>query len=260
MQDSKPVKGFVYVAGKSESPLLHAKIGSCVRIKGRRPPWIVVDHTLESVIVASQWPGRLLQVAVVDAVTEEDSLAAGAGKLTLNVGYTTALAVRVLDELPTARLFGENGEAVCSVIDQAGKLELNQVSLLANARHPDAGKFYTRAWNNWLAQVDQNSEHRGKDHNGVLAIVLNTKGANSPINYGFSVIYVEITKCARKIGGPSAFGVDEDGEQYLDPVWAAASNSLVEAAMAFGAPELLGKKGRGVLAAAWRRVFGNDPH
>ena len=58
------VEGFVYAADTESGPMTGAGIGDRVRIPFPGPPWIVVDHAIETVI-AARWPGQLLRVASV---------------------------------------------------------------------------------------------------------------------------------------------------------------------------------------------------
>lgn len=257
---SSSIRGFTYAAHGDDGPMKTAKVGARVTIAGRRPPWIVVDPSLETVIIPSRWPGRLWHVEVVDPVTDADVDAAGGGRLRPDAGYTRAVSVDVLDEIPTSRLFGEHGEAVCAVISRSGALERDQVSLLGTARHPDADAAYSRAWNAWLEQRDPQSAHLGQNHFGVLGIGVGR--SNGPIGYGFFVLYSEVKKRARLLVGPSAFvTVEEYGEEAeaLEPAWALAADALLDAAMAFGAPGLVPPEDRRVLTAAWARVFGAEP-
>lgn len=254
------IRGFAYAANGDDGPMKTAKVGARVTIEGRRPPWIVVDHSLETVIVPSQWPGRLWHVEVVDPVTDADVDAAGGGRLRPDAGYTRAISVDVLDGIPVSRLFGEQGEAVCAVISRASALELEQVSLLGAARHPDADAAYSRAWDTWLEQRNPQSVHLGQNHSGILGIPVGR--SYGPIGHGLSVLYAEVRTRARLLVGPSAFvTVEEDGEEAeaLEPAWALAADALLDAAMAFGAPGLVPAEDRRVLTAAWTRVFGAEP-
>ena len=63
--------GFVCVPVFHEGPMAHAEPGRTVRISGRGPPWIAVDHQLASIVVA-RWPGRLWAVEIVDPIIDRD--------------------------------------------------------------------------------------------------------------------------------------------------------------------------------------------
>jgi hypothetical protein len=233
------VNGYLYAPNQGISPMSGAQSGATVGIAGRRPPWLVVNYNLESLIV-SQWPGRLWRVEVIEPVTDADVLDAGGGWPSKSAQYIRAVSVRVIEEVPVSQLFGLHGEAVCRVIAAAGQLTLEQIRVLAATRHPDADRVYSRAWNTWLTGVREG--RRG-----------------SPVNCGFSVLSSEVTKRARVLTGELAFFTDEEGQIQLEPTWQAASSTLLHAAMVFGAPGLCAPHDSSVLAAGWRSVMGDDP-
>ncbi len=222
----------------------NAKIGSTIRNPDRQAPWIVVDQSLESV-VAAKWPGRLWKVEIIEAAPEQPNSSAK---------YTRAVAVRVLGEESTSQLFGRQGVAVSKVIGKARVLELNDVQLLAKATNCRAREAYSRAWNNWLAQLDPTSPHCGEDLSGTLAI--SGKDTRSPIGVGFSVLCSVLAERARDLVGDAAFVVDDEGEQSFAPDWASALDALLGAAMAYGAPELMSPADRDSLSSAWMHAFG----
>ncbi len=240
--------GYVYVPDEDDGVLARACTGATIRLSERCPPWIVVDHSIESVIVA-RWPGKLWQVTIIDAE--------GVEQASKDARYTRAIAVEVCGEIPASRLFGEHGGAVCSVIARGSRLDLVLIQALANARHPEAGQAYSRAWNNWLAEVGSASDYQGQNLAGTLGIAAG--GKRSPINCGFTVLHRAIWERAESLVGSSAFLFDEEGEQYFEPTWSSASDAMLEAAMAFGAPMLSGREDRLIQLAAWRAVFGGDP-
>jgi hypothetical protein len=240
-------KGYVYVPDEYDGVFACACPGAIIRLGERRPPWIVVDHSIESVIVA-RWPGKLWQVRIVDSD--------GVEQVSTCARYTRAIAVQVCDEIPVSRLFGEHGDVVCSVITQANHLDPILIPALANARHPDAGQAYSRAWNNWLIKLGSASESPEGDVAGTRGISGPEKG--SPINHGFEVLHRAIWNRADSLVGSSAFRIDEEGERYFEPTWSSASCALLEAAMAFGAPTLSTAEDRLIQLAAWHTVFGFD--
>jgi hypothetical protein len=115
--------GFVYVEYERPSAMSAARVGATIALPARRPPFIVVHHEVETIIVG-RWPGKLWRVQIMDAFTPEEEEATG-GKLLpyARARYTRAVAVNVLEELSPARLFGVNGEAVCDVIAGAAKVD-----------------------------------------------------------------------------------------------------------------------------------------
>jgi hypothetical protein len=241
-----PAGGFVYVPDGDDGPLSQACTGAKVRLNERRPPWIVVDHQIESVIVA-RWPGRLFQVAIVDA---EGVVQAGE-----QAPYTRAVEIEVCTEIPAARLFGKQGRRVCSILSHAGGLDVVDVQALARARHPDARKAFSRAWESWSAEINRKSDDQGRT--AAAALGSGRIRQESPINWGFAVLNRVIRRRAESLVGSYAFLIDEDGERYLERTWASASIALAEAAMALGAPMFVRTDDRMVLSAAWRSVFGD---
>ncbi|MBI3561281.1 MAG: hypothetical protein HY080_06140 [Gammaproteobacteria bacterium] len=253
------VAGFTYAAPNTNDPMQNAKCGEIVRIKGRKPPWLIVNHEITSIAIPSQWPGRLWRTEIVDVVTDSDVVAARSVKPTASAGYTRAVAIRVIEELPLALLFGPQGEAICAVISRAGNLELDDIPSLAKARCPEASEVYSRVWRKWLGGNDELPNNADEDLSGTL-LFPGTRGG-SPINRGFSVIYTQVAKRAEELVGSSAFVVDPiDSEgACLEPTWAAACNALLDAAMAFGAPTLLSGSDASILATAWHKVIGQTP-
>src|SRR5262249_21311274 len=113
-----PRRGYVYVGRDDPGAMAEAKPGARAQIAGRSPPWIVVDHDLTSVVVA-RWPGLLWHVEVVDPITRREQ---EPSPLLPGARYTRAAAVKVLEQVPVAELFGAHGAKVCTIIDIAGEL------------------------------------------------------------------------------------------------------------------------------------------
>jgi hypothetical protein len=113
----------VYVEDDSHGPMAGAVAGARIRIPSLDPPWIVVAHGLDEVLVA-RWPGRLFRVISVSPSDEEERIAlARAGEnLRADAGYTRVFAIDVLEQLRPSVLFGPHGEAVAEVVECAGRL------------------------------------------------------------------------------------------------------------------------------------------
>ena len=237
------ISGYVYAP--DADPGLFAGIGpgAVVRLPGRSPPWIVVDHALDSALVA-RWPGRLYRVLILDAEGVEQASA--------HARYTRAVAVRVGEGVPAWRLFGDHGEGVAAVIAFAAGLELPTARRLAERRHPLAGRAYSRAWGRWLGAGAGPAP--GEDWGGTLAA--GPGPARSPVNCGLSLTYRAVWDRAGALFGPAAFVPDEEGEPTLAPVWASAADALLDAAMALGAPQLVAEDDAASLTEAWRSVAG----
>jgi hypothetical protein len=136
------VEGFVYVGDAESGPMAGAGIGERVRVPFPGPPWIVVDHAIETVTPA-RWPGRLLRVASVPPAdgAERAVLDRAAANLRADAGYRRVLAVDVLAELPSWILFGEHGEAVAGVLERARRLGIPDACELAAERHQEAARL-----------------------------------------------------------------------------------------------------------------------
>ena len=147
-----PRQGFIYVSVVDSGAMAKAEAGGAVRIPGRGPPWIAVDHGLSSVVVA-RWPGRLWAVEIVDAVTAQDC----AGGLRADAGYTRAVAVKILHAVPVATPCGAHGAEVCAAIEAAARLDLAGAGRLAEMRHPRAGDAQNQVWRRWLCPREHSS-------------------------------------------------------------------------------------------------------
>ena len=238
----KTINGYVYVPNSDPGVFAGAAWGTVVRKPDRSPPWIVVDHTIESAVVA-RWPGRLWRVAVLDAD--------GVEQVSAHANYTRALAVKVIEEVPASRLFGENGEAVVAVLSVASHLDLPTAERLAELRHPEADEAYSRAWRRWLSRIGSGSVHGQSDFSGTLAA--GQGSSRSPLNCGLSLVYRAVWDRAEVVVGPGAFVEDNEGERALGPVWGATASALLDAAMALGAPSVVSEDAS-VLTEAWKVV------
>jgi hypothetical protein len=247
-------KGYVYAPLENPGAMAGAAPGVCVRNADRGPPWIVVDHGLQSVIV-SKWPGRLWRVEIIDRVSDADLRSAGQSPLRADAPYTRAVAVDVLEEAPVAALFGAHGAAVCEVIAAAGEVDLDGARRLAAARPREAADAYSRAWATWLAREDLRSRDRIVPE-GTLAVP--TGRSRSPIESGLGVVYGQLFRRARAVCGDAATVSDEDDTWLAEP-WNGAAAALLDAALAFGAPDVIDDADREILTRAWRDVLGPAP-
>lgn len=237
------VRGLVFVPLADEGAMARAAPGQIVRNPTSGPPWIVVDHAVESV-VAARWPGRLWEVEIVEAAAEQPREGAG---------YTRAVDVRVLREIPIAILFGPRGGDVVRVIERAASIDAEAAAELGARSAPLASEAYSRAWNAWLAKVEPGSIHLGAGHADTLSV--HAGGTRSPIGGAFTVLHSVLSDRARAVAGDAAFITDEDGESCLAEPWSTALAALLHAAMAFGAPELVPDADRHLLLKAWDHCF-----
>jgi hypothetical protein len=234
----KSIRGFAYVSAVDDGPMQGATAGATVENTDGGPPWIVVDHAIESVVIA-RWPGRLWEVEVARAAATQASA---------HARYTRAVAVRVLREHPVENLFGAHGRDVCAVIETARRVTLEDVARLADAVHPRARAAYGAAWRRWLGSGGPG------DHEDTLA----AGDGRSAIGSGFTVLYGVLSERAHELTGDAAFVVDDEGNRSLTPVWAAATDAFLHAAMAFGTPELTPAADAELLKAAWSTLIHNE--
>ncbi|MBM3116082.1 hypothetical protein [Jeongeupia naejangsanensis] len=208
------------------------------------PPWIVVDISLATIIVAS-WPGRLWEIQVVHRASEQPAA---------DAGYVRATAVHVVRELSPAILFGANGEAVASILSVAAQLTLVQRDQLARL-HSEAGdEAYSQVWNRWLVESDPTSDHCGDDHRNTLAVVSGKR--RSPLGAAPTVLHSVLSRRATEVDGAAAF-VEDGEERYFSPAWSKAFASLLHACFAMGAEaSLVSKDQRSTLIAAYESLAG----
>jgi hypothetical protein len=247
------VEGFVYVGDSEPGPMAGAAAGARIRTPSLDPPWIVVDHAIETVVVA-RWPGRLLRVASVPPGDDQEraALARAAQNLRADAGYSRVFAVDVLAELSPGVLFGGHGETVVEVVERARRMGTLDARELAAARHPDADQAYSRAWQRWLGRQPNGSAYqRDDDHSRVLAVP-GAGPAQSPVGHGLLLTWRCAADSARRCHGPAAFALNADGDEVLLDPWAAAASALLDAAMALGAPDLLDPRDAMLLTSAWR--------
>lgn len=57
--------GYIYIADSDEGILNNVSAGQTISTKKKGPPWIVVDHGFEQMIIA-QWPGTLWRAEVIE--------------------------------------------------------------------------------------------------------------------------------------------------------------------------------------------------
>jgi hypothetical protein len=164
-----------------------------------------------------------------------------------------------MHEVPVGALFGGRGDRVCAVINVAAELTLERAVQLADARHCGAGDAYTRVWRQWLSSEATSSDKYANDLDGTLAVPGRRSG--SPVGRGLLVISGEVGRRAEAIGGPSVWIADPGDSEgaYLAEPWGKASAVLCDAALAFGASDLMGGEDSNILTTAWRDVIGPEP-
>lgn len=121
--------------------------GVRVRGTGGNPPWLVVDHCIDRMVV-NRWPVRLWRVTDIEAAPPESQV---------SDWYTRAVSVGIVEELPAWLLFGGHGYEVTRIIEAAGRLEDEDVTVLAAARPDTAGQVYAEVWRRWQTQARSGS-------------------------------------------------------------------------------------------------------
>jgi hypothetical protein len=237
--------GVVFVSDADDGPMRSAKVGATVQNAGGGPPWIVVDHSVVSVIV-TKWPGRLWKVEILEAAREQPHA---------GVNYTRAVSVKVIEEMATSELFGPHGSRVYAMIERARALTTEDLAVLGASVHSLARAAYSRGWRKWLGLGEPESGDPSEDYADTLAV---PGGTRSPIHSGFTVLHSVLAERARGLVGDAAFVVDDEGNQSFTPEWASAADAFLHAAMAFGAPELLSPTDREAITQAWRRRYGEE--
>lgn len=226
------------------------RTGNRVALAQAVPPWMVVDQSLDSLVIGSRWPGQLWRVRV-----EELGDMSG---LVAQPGYWRAAAIDLLDEMPLSALFGPNGDAVLDILAPIGSLSRAQAQALAASLPDDAWMAYSRAWMRWSQAGGEQGAMTEEEWRGALAATRPGDKARSPVHSGFLLIHSQLRQRAAEIDGDDAFIlVEEDGEieQLLTPLWKAASNALLFAAMARGAPQYVSDEDAVTLMQAWNRAF-----
>ncbi len=205
----------------------------------REPPWIVAAHTLDDVHVA-RWPGRLWCAEVLDPLDPQNHRG----------NYTTCVSVRIIEELKTEILFGKFGAKVEGVLKFAATLTLPMAERLAGARSEHTKKITSDGLHRWMAKIDAFDRDPDKDLSGVVAI--GGGSLKSPIGCGLSRVHSGVWDAAKREVGEAAI---EEGENdiWLTQPWSDAAGALVDAAWAFGAPELFDELEIETLLQGWNQ-------
>ncbi|MFN9090343.1 MAG: hypothetical protein ACK5V0_02245 [Alphaproteobacteria bacterium] len=235
--DSAVGEGYVYVSADDTNPVL-GSMRPNTRVGGvsDSPPWIVVDHSPQSVILA-RWPGRLWKVQILRKASEQPLAYAA---------YTRATAVHVIEEVPLAALFVHNGPAVVGFLNRVSQLTAAQVAALGHEQDEEATHIHSLVWDRWLAEADVSSDLIGATHTGTIAI--GSKAPHSPVGNAPSVLHTQLTNLALHLVGDEAF-VTDDEEQYFTPTWATVAANLQHGLFAAGVQDrLLSPAERAVLS------------
>lgn len=227
--------GYSYVPNVDDRPMSLAQKGQIIRVEGKGPPWIVVDEAPTTAILA-RWPGRLWKVSIIEAAPEKDQPFAYAR-------YVRALAVEVIDEQNPARLFGEHGEEVLTILNHAAVLTHEIALKLSSARHPAAPAAYDRVFRHW---ADIEGIEIGYDGSLDGTLRVGSMPHGSPIYEGLSVLHTVVFQRAKLLDGEAATTI-EDEDEYLNDPWQTAGAVLADAALALGAPRFVSVSDRAIL-------------
>lgn len=237
-QTRKGRRGFIYSPHDAESPLNSGKAGDIIQLEST-PPWIVVDHYKQT-IVMTNWPGILWLAEGIEPASESDQP---------NDIYTRSRSVRLIEPATTAELFGQNGRDVEKVLDQAAGLQLNQLLNIQRIDH-QLQQLYSDAWNSWANGLHQGAAHY--DH--LYTLAKGTRGNESLIGKGLLLLSNVFHKLAQKLEGEAAFIVDDEGEIEFVPKWHHAFDAARHAAMAYGAPQLFSIEDQPRMATPWNTI------
>lgn len=225
--------------------------GDHVRLPSAAPPWMVIDQSLSTLIIGSRWPGRLWRVRVT-------TLGDMSG-LVAQPGYWRAEAIDLLEALPLSTLFGPHGDAVLRILDFIPHLTRADAQTLAQHLDPSAPAAYGRAWLAWSQTGEPPSPATAQQWDGTLAASRKGDKDRSPIHSGFMVIHAQLRQRAQAVDGADAIVLIEDEddgetEEVLSLLWQQASDALLYAAMAQGAPQLVSEADAEALNRAWLAV------
>lgn len=247
---SKNLKGYVYYSVNEDKRFSEAKSDDIIKNDSNRPPWIVVDHDLNSIIV-TKWPGKLFEVEVLNQ-SNEKKINKG---LVKDVLYTRTLGVKIIREIPLENLFGENGAEICQIINSTRNITEQQVISLSKFKNDDSREIYSKAWEKWIDIYDKESSYARDKHYDTLKIFTNNnRYSSSPIKQGLAIIANQLDLRAREILGKEAFIIDE-GEEYLISEWADAMEKLLHAGMAKESDGLLTLEEKEILMKPCRETF-----
>lgn len=242
------VVGFIYVPDSNQGHFKHANVGQTIKTEKKGPPWIVVDHSLESVVIA-KWPGTLWLAEVKDEAKNTGLLE--------YAKYTRANAVKIINKLPLEILFGDFGGSILKIIESAKSIDTEIVKKLANVFSPESLELYSKGWNIFGGTKNDLPPFYGRDHQNTIAMPGN-KGC-SPINSAFKIIYSQVFDRANELTGGKVLLTDDEGCLLLDDEWSKACNSYLCAAMAVAYQEKFTENEIAVLSKGWAIVYGKLP-
>ena len=248
--NKKIIQGYIYVSKEENELFKGFEIGDSVIKKNKNPPYIVVDHTLDTKII-TQWPGKLFKVEVINPSKEK-----GINKgLVKDIWYTRTLGVKILDEVNISKLFGGNGQNIEQIIDLTRNITEEKVLAFSKYSETENRDLFTKAWRNWIMLYNKNHPYLNDEHYNTISLSQKNQRYSSPIKKGLSIISSQFDIRARELVGETAFGVDEEGELYLQPIWANAVEKILHAGISYASDEILSEIERRNLRKPFNEVF-----
>ncbi len=245
----RKIQGYVYVP-KGDKLLRNSKVGDRVIKADKTPPYIVVDHAIETIII-TQWPGKLFKVEVINP-SKEEYINKG---LVKDVWYTRTFGVRLLKEVETKVLFGVYGHSIEQILNLTQNITKENVEELSKIESGMNRLLFSKAWQNWIKMHDIHHPFANEDHFDTIKISLINQKRNSPINEAFAIISAQFSIRAKQLVGSSAFRLGNDGETFLQPIWANAIEKINHAAMSYASDSILSASERQDLRTPFNKVF-----
>ena len=127
------IAGVLLTSAKTEDILPDPAEGRQYR-RGPEPPWIVVSHSLDDLVVGSQWPVRLWEARALEIIDPQGH----------HGNYTRATAIEITGELPLYTLFGDDDRGVLAIVEAAAALDLPTAEKLSRSIDPEAANRVLR--------------------------------------------------------------------------------------------------------------------
>jgi len=231
--------GYIYRSHDKIGIFQDVKAGQVVSNPTQDPPWIIVYHTLADTL-APKWPGTLFKAEVIEAINPQNHRG----------NYTRCVAVRIIETVETAVLFGKYGTQVESILEFASRLTLDTALKLSENRADAASALTSEGFHRWMAKSNFVYRDPTRDLSGVVAI--GSGNRKSPIGHGLSLVHRCVRDAAQREIGEDAFDSDEES-MWLKHPWSDASGALLETAWGLGVPDLFDEREKALLLQAWHR-------
>lgn len=222
----KQILGYIYVSDQSnDQRFLGVKSGSIVTNASRKPPYFVVQHRAEKVII-TEWPGRLFKVSTCDNYRRINK------EILPYAEYTRSNKIEIVEELEVSTLFGEKGKEIIEIVDSANSITKYEAQTLSKQLTLESCQLYSTIWKRWL---DQNKVVTGEKDNFVGTTGFHSNYYDdlpySPLGNALSIIGNLLYKRVREIDWDEGIVTDNEDETNLSPLWAKAQQILLNAAI-----------------------------